>query len=62
MKSSPVNIGDLITSKNNLDLVGVVTSFSLNQDVFWVKWLDREFNTIYSARDFDVMFNIVARA
>ena len=62
MKSSPVNIGDLISSKNNLDLVGVVTSFSINQGVFWVRWLDREFVTIYSARDFDTMFHIVARA
>ena len=62
MKLFPVNIGDLISSKNNLDLVGVVTSFSINQGVFWVRWLDREINTIYSARDFDTMFHIVARA
>ena len=62
MKLSPVNIGDLISSKNNLDLVGVVTAFSLIQGVFWVRWLDREFVTIYSARDFDTMFHIVARA
>lgn len=62
MKLFPVNIGDLISSKNNLDLVGVVTSFSINQGVFWVRWLDREFVTIYSARDFDTMFHIVARA
>jgi hypothetical protein len=62
LKSCPVKVGDLITSKANLDLVGVVTSFALNQDVFWVRWLDREINTIYTTRDFDTMFHIVARA
>ena len=62
MKSCPVKVGDLITSKNNLDLVGVVTSFALNQDVFWVRWLDREINTIYTTRNFDIVFHIVARA
>lgn len=62
MKLSPVNIGDLVTSKNDSDLVGVVTSFSLKQGVFWVKWLDRETNTIYTIRNFDTVFRIVARA
>ena len=62
MLISNLNVGDLISLKNNLDLVGVVTDFSLNQGVFWVRWLDRDRNTIYSARDINTMFLIVSKA
>lgn len=62
MKLCPIKVGDLISSKANLDLIGVVTGLSLNQGVFWVRWLNRETNTIYSTRNFDTMFAVVARA
>ena len=62
MKLCPIKVGDLISSKGNLGLIGVVTGLSLNQGVFWVRWLDREINTIYSTRNFDTMFAVVARA
>lgn len=62
MKLCPIKVGDLISSKANLDLIGVVTGLSLNQGVFWVRWLDREINTIYSTHAFNTMFAVVARA
>ena len=62
LKSCPAKVGDLISVKHNPDLVGVITEFSLNQGVFWLKWLDSDLITAYSARGFDTMFDIVARA
>ena len=62
MKLCPIKVGDLISPKATPSLIGVVTAFSLNQGVFWVRWLDREINTIYSTRNFDTMFAVVARA
>jgi len=62
MLISNLNVGDLITSKHNSNMVGVVEAFSIQQGVFWIKWFGLDKSTIYSARDINTMFLIVSKA
>jgi hypothetical protein len=62
MLISNLNVGDLITSKHNSNMVGVVEAFSIQQGVFWIKWFGLDESTIYSAHYFNTMFLIVSKA